>query len=44
MEHEGSLQHLQDPVTCPYSEPKQPSPCCPDRARNFSHHTNAKAY
>jgi hypothetical protein len=26
MEPEGSLPHSQDPATCPYSEPDQPSP------------------
>jgi hypothetical protein len=27
MEHEGSLLRLQEPVTCPYPEPDQSSPC-----------------
>jgi hypothetical protein len=27
MESEGSLQHLQEPATCPYPEPDQPSLC-----------------
>jgi len=26
MEPEGSLPHLQEPTTCPYSEPDQSSP------------------
>ena len=26
MEHEGSLPHSQDPVTCPYPKPEQSSP------------------
>ena len=29
MEHEGSLPHLQEPATRPYSEPDQSSPCSP---------------
>jgi hypothetical protein len=29
MEPEGSLQHSQEPVTCPYPEPDQSSPCPP---------------
>jgi hypothetical protein len=27
MQPESSLPHLQEPATCPYSEPDQPSPC-----------------
>jgi hypothetical protein len=29
MEPEGSLPHSQEPATCPYPEPYQPSPCPP---------------
>ena len=37
MEHDGSLPHSQQHATCPYSDPKQLSPCCSDRARFFFH-------
>jgi hypothetical protein len=29
MEPEGSLPHSQEPATCPYPEPDQPSSCPP---------------
>ena len=29
MEPASSLSHSQDPITCPYPEPDQPSPCTP---------------
>ena len=29
METKGSLPHLQEPTTCPYSKPDQSSPCPP---------------
>ena len=35
MEPEVSLPHLQEPATCPYSEPDQSSPCPPSHFPNI---------
>jgi hypothetical protein len=40
MKPEGSLPHLQEPVTCPYPEPYQSSACSPileDSANHLVH-------
>jgi hypothetical protein len=35
MEPEGSLAHLQESTTCPYTEPAESSPCLPSHFLNI---------
>ena len=48
MEPEGSLSHLQEPVTCPYSEPDRSSPCPlhhdPEDPSLYYPHTDAQVF